>query len=546
MMELTISRRSFGTGIVSGTAALAWPNAVFGQARETKTIDIASGTVRGAYSNGVASFWGIPFGADTAPSRFQPALPAASWVGVRDCFTPGNQAPQMMLGAVSAMSRPPDNPAARAVREIFGAALGNEIPESEDCLYLNVFTPDASRARKRPVLFWLHGGGFAQGTGGTANYDGSILAKTGDVVVVSINSRLNAMGYLYLGAFHEDFADSGNVGQLDQILALKWVQLNIEAFGGDPNNITIFGESGGGAKVSTLMAMPMAEDRFHKAIVQSGPVIRLVERDDAVELAERTMAKLGISTANVHEMQKIDYRKVIAAAASAQMPPLDSRSRNGLAPVVDRRSVPAHPFDPVAPSCSIDVPMIVGTNKDESTLFSALEPGFGSWTDEQARARYAKLLGDRGGEAYELFQAARPHYSPTHLVTALTTAERTWINSIEQAEKKAEQGGAPAYMYRLDWETPVGEGLLRSPHGIDVGLLFGGGNSVSLGDGDETARLSAAMVRAWTNFAYNGSPSQDGLLWPHYDTRHRNTMIFDLPSKVVSDPDLTLRKFFAG
>ena len=213
--------------------------------------------------------------------------------------------------------------------------------------------------------------------------------RRGDVVVVTLNHRLNAMGYLYLGAFHEDFADSGNVGQLDIVLALQWVRANIASFGGDPDKVTIFGESGGGAKVGTLVGMPPGKGLFHRAIQQSGAAVTMVDRSDAVELAERTLAALGIAAADVHKLQSLDFRKVVAAASAIQLRPTESqRARRTLAPVVDGRSLPAHPFDPAATEVSRDVPLIIGTNKDEATLFVATDPAFGRMTEDQARALF--------------------------------------------------------------------------------------------------------------------------------------------------------------
>jgi para-nitrobenzyl esterase len=233
---------------------------------QTRPVETRTGRVRGLRADGVSSFCGIPYGADTAARRFQSALPPLAWTGVRDCFAPGAQAPQAQEFA--AMMPPKPSPAMQAVQALMSGAAAGTVHSSENCLVLNVFTPDASPARKRPVMFWLHGGGFTSGSGSISSYDGSALCRRGDVVVVTINHRLNALGYLYLGNLHDDFADSGTVGQLDQILALQWVRENIEAFGGDPNCVTIFGESGGGAKVSALLAMPPAHGLFHRAIIE--------------------------------------------------------------------------------------------------------------------------------------------------------------------------------------------------------------------------------------------------------------------------------------
>jgi para-nitrobenzyl esterase len=380
------------------------------------------------------------------------------------------------------------------------------------------------------------------GSGSTPAYDGSFLCRRGDVVVVSINHRLTAAGYLYLGAFHDDFADSGMAGQLDIVLALQWVRDNIAQFGGDPASVTIFGESGGGAKVGTMMGMPPAKGLFHKAIQQSGAAVTMIDKPDAVELAERTLAALGVAKGDVHRLQTMDLRKIIAAASAIRLP----GGRRTLAPVVDGRSLPAHPFSPQASALSRDVPLIIGTNKDEMTLFMAADPAFGTMTAEQARARFA-MAGPRAEAAFDLYRKLRPQDPPTYWVTSLMTDMSMRSTSILEADRKAAQGGAPVFMYRVDWEAPMLDHALRSPHGIEVPLVFDnvvGANFV--GDGPEPKRLAALMSQAWINFARTGNPSQKQLAWPRYDTRARETMIFDVPPRVAADPDRVTRSFWNG
>lgn len=508
----------------------------------TGSVETQSGKVRGKRAGSVCRFLGIPYGGDTSRHRFQPASAPMSWAGVRDCFTFGPQAPQtsfMALPPAASMSE-----AARAVMTVFGAG-GGSAPQSEDCLVLDVYTPDASPRRKRPVMVWLHGGGFASGAGGIEAYDGGALCRRGDVVVVTINHRLNALGYLYLGALHDDFADSGNAGQLDIVLALQWVRDNIAAFGGDSSNVTIFGESGGGAKVGTLLAQPPAKGLFHRAIIESGPAVKMIEIGDAVEVAERTMAALGLAKSDVHKLQSMDCMPIIKAALAVHLP----AGKRTLAPVVDGRSLPSHPFDPKATEVSSGVPLIIGTNKDEATLFMAFDPSFGKMTAEDARKRFDAQLGDKSAAAFEMYGKGRPADPPTYWVTSMTTDMGTWINSIRLAERKAAQAAAPVFMYRLDWESPVANGALRSPHGLDVGLVFDHASTTDsqamLGSGPEPARLAQLLSQAWISFARSGDPAQKGLAWPRYDAAARKTMIFDLPSHVVADPDGQLREFWS-
>jgi para-nitrobenzyl esterase len=344
---------------------------------------------------------------------------------------------------------------------------------------------------------------------------------------------------------HDDFADSGNVGQLDQVLALQWVRDNIGAFGGDPHNVTIFGESGGGSKVSTLLAMPVARGLFHKAIIESGPGLRMVEKADAHALAERTLAALGIANSDVHQLQEIEVKKLMQAAASA-VP--SGGGERGLAPVVDGRSLPRHPFDPDAPPTAREVPLIIGTNKDEATLFAMADPDFGKMTAEQVQQRLTKALGERAPAALALFQQREPNVAPSYWYTSYVTAAGTWMNSIRLAERKAAQRPAPVFMYRLDWETPVLNGKLRSPHGLDTPLVFDNADKAPAlaGTGPDPVTIAAAMSQAWINFARSGDPSLPGIKWPHYDTHARSTLIFNLKTHVVSDPDREVRTFFTG
>ena len=541
---MSITRRDATIGALVGGLAIS--TGAFAQAPDqTRPVRTSSGLVRGTRVNGVSSFKAIPYGADTHPRRFQTPLPAPEWRGVKECFAFGPQAPQLASMSSQAASNAP--PALRAVSQLFG--VGGDLPQSEDCLILNVYTPEASRAHKRPVMVWLHGGGFAMGSAGIPSYDGSNLARRGDVVVVGINHRLNAMGYLYLGALHDDFADSGNVGQLDIVLALEWVRDNIEAFGGDPGNVTIFGESGGGAKVSTLMAMPPAHGLFHKAIIESGPGLRMLERDVAAANAERALAALNIAPADVRQMLTRNPLEIIQAGSG---PGGVMGGLRAFSPVVDGRSLPRHPSDPDAPAISRDVPVIIGTNKDESTLFTVMTPGFGTWTEAQAREQYAAILGDRAEAGWNAVRSVRPDQSPTHMVTSLTTAQGAWIDSVKLAERKAALGGAPVFMYRFDWEAPMLNGIFKAAHGLEVPMVFdnvgaatesGGG---LLGDGPEPQKLADDMAPAWLAFARSGNPSTSTLTWPAYDAASRQTMIFDVPSRVVSDPDAPVRQFLTA
>jgi para-nitrobenzyl esterase len=546
-----MTRRDWVSAAIAGGVALALGSpgelraAAVGDA--TTAVETGSGKVRGMRSGGVSSFLGVPYGADTGPRRFLPPIAPPKWAGVRDCFVFGARAPQgeLNLAGIGSAAKPDlTSPVAQAVTGLF-AGIHTGAQESEDCLFLNIYTPDASPRRRRPVMVWLHGGGFATGAGGVSTYDGSRLCQR-DVVVVTLNHRLNAMGYLYLGALHEDFADSGNVGHLDIILALQWVRDNIVAFGGDPGNVTIFGESGGGTKVGTLLGMPPAKGLFHKAIQESGATVKMVDKADATQIAERTLAALGVAKRDVHQLQTMDCRKVIAAASSIQIPGAGFSPRI-LAPVVDGRSLPSHPFDPIATEISRDIPLIIGTNKDEWTLFMGTDPDFGRMTEQQARSRFEAMLGDRAPAAFEAYKDLRPNDTPTYWVSALMTDLILRKNSITEAERKSAQNAAPVYMYRFDWESPIAEGALRAFHGLEIAYVFNNTNNSFAGPTSESQTISLALdlSQAWVNFARTGNPSRKGLQWPRYDAGKRETMIFDVPSRVVLDPERTKRGIWA-
>lgn len=538
------TRRGLLQGAAGGGLVLALPFPAFGQSAPfTPAIETTAGKIRGKRVGDVSVFLGVPYGEDTARYRFQPPRPPQPWNGIRDTVAYGLRAVQS--GPLPAGPAGPPSEYQRFLSTLFGGSTGKpEAGEGEDCLVLNVWTPDASPRHKRPVMVWLHGGGFTQGSGGGEMYDGTALCHRGDVVVVTLNHRINALGYLYLGALHDDFADSGNSGQLDIVMALRWVKANIAQFGGDPASVTIFGESGGGAKVGTLLGMPPAKGLFHKAIQESGAAVTMVDKADAAALAERTLNALGVAPADVHKLQTMDSRAITGAASAAQR---SGGGRRGLGPVVDGRSLPAHPFDPAATEISRDIPLIIGTNKDEQTLFLAADPQFGKMTADEVRKRFDTAAGAKAQAAFDLYRSLRPNDPPTYWLTSLTTDMGARGQSIREAERKAAQRAAPVFMYRLDWETPIMGGALRAPHGLDTPLVFDNARTspALLGTGPEPEQIAADMAQAWINFARSGNPSRAGLAWPHYEAATRQTMIFDAPSHVVADPDGERRQFWS-
>jgi para-nitrobenzyl esterase len=358
-------------------------------------------------------------------------------------------------------------------------------------------------------------------------YDGGALARKGDVVTVTVNHRLNVFGYLHLGeVFGPEYAQSGVAGMLDIIQALEWVKDNIAAFGGDPGNVTIFGESGGGWKVSLLMAMPGARGLFHKAVIQSGPGLTGKRVADADKVARQLLADLKVSTPE--ELAALSAEAI--SHASVKVP---GEAMRLYTPVVDGSALPRDPFEPEASPLNADVPVLIGTNKDESTLFLFSHPKFGEFTDDDV-GKFAKTAaGDRADALMAALRAAYPDYNPTHLCAAAQTAAGMWAGSIKLAERKAAQNAAPAWMYMLTWETPVSRGRLRCPHALEIPLVFDNVEKARnfVGRGDEPQVVADQMSDAWLAFARTGEPG-----WSAYDAATRTTKLFDVESKVVSDP----------
>jgi para-nitrobenzyl esterase len=363
-------------------------------------------------------------------------------------------------------------------------------------------------------------------------------------VVVTVNHRLNALGYLHLAELAGPaYADSGNAGLLDLVLALQWVRDNAAAFGGDAKNVTIFGESGGGAKVSSLLAMPAAKGLFHKAIIQSGPGLAGVPTAAATDVARQILAEAKIDPRDAGALQSAPADDLLKAAYAVQAKLPQGGGLRFLGPVTDGRVLPADPFTPVASPLGRDVPVMVGANKDEMTLFQAGEPWFGRLTDDQLTARVAAM--PKGSAMLAALKASRPGYSPTHLASALASWSGILGGSVILADRKAAQGGAPVYAYRLDWETPVAGGALKSPHTLEIPLAFDtvATNRALVGEGEAPVKLAGLMSDAWIAFARTGNPNTAALPdWPRYETGRRPTMIFDVEPRVVNDPESEVRK----
>ncbi len=494
-------------------------------------IETSNGPVRGVQERGLQIFKGLRYAAQPLGElRFSPPRPPRPWTQVADANDLG--AP-----AIQAAVPPGETTGGRSAGD---PPAPGQPPTSEDCLFLNVWTPGADDAR-RPVMVWLHGGGFGAGSGGAAMYDGAALAKRGDVVIVTVNHRLNVFGYLHLAELG-GHPSSGQAGMLDIVAALEWLRDNIAAFGGDPGNVTIFGESGGGAKVSMLLAMPAAKGLFHKAIIQSGPGVRAMTAERATASARALLAALSIEPGDLAGLSSLPVEAIHAAAASLAG---KDTLMSAFSPCVDGVALPRHPFEPDAPATAAAVPVMIGTNKDETTLFEFTDPKFGELTEADLAKRAKAAAGDKAEALVAALREIYPDYSPTYLASAARTATMFWIDSVNLAQRKSAQGGAPAYMYQLAWETPAARGRLKCPHALEIPLVFDNVEAARsfVGRGDEPQKMAELMAPAWLAFARTGDPNTPALpAWPAYDAKDRATMIFDLECKVVSDPMAAARK----
>jgi len=469
-------------------------------------VETKYGKLRGHVRDGHLAFLGVPYARPPIGAlRFSAPADPEPWSQVRDALEFGAAAPQDPLAA----------PGFRA-----------EGPESEDCLYLNVYTPALDRGA-RPVLFWIHGGGFSHGSGSQPSYDGGPLALRGDVVVVSIHYRLGALGYLYLGGHGGDaWGASANAGQLDQIAALRWVRENVAAFGGDPDRVTIFGESAGAVAVSTLLAMPQAQGLFSKAIAQSGTANRLGDTHYASAITRAYLERLGIADASPERLRAASVESLLRAQGP----------RGPLSPVIDGDSLPERPLARVRRGAVREIPLLVGTNRDEQKLYVSVprQRIDDSELERQVRALLPARVADQAAHVVSVYRKSRSERglpSSTHdILDAVQTASRFRIPATRLCEAQAAHQ-PQTYLYQFDWESPARRGELGACHGLEVPFVWGtvgqNGNPRFTGVGPEADQLAANMMDAWIAFAKTGDPSHSGIgAWPAYSAAERATMIF--------------------
>jgi para-nitrobenzyl esterase len=509
------------------------------------TVKTANGSLRGGHSRGALAFKGIPYAsAPTGKGRFVEAGAAPSWTGVRDALALGAPSLQLTSGH-------------------FGE---NEPASSEDCLFLNVWTPAVSDGHKRPVMFYIHGGGYHTGSAGAPSQDGAHLAATYDVVVVACNHRLGLLGYMFLGDLGgEAYATSGNQSMLDIVAALHWVQDNIAAFGGDPSNVMIFGESGGGFKTGTLLAMPSAHGLFHKASVESGAALTRLTRDQATDTARRVLKGLGIEPNDLQKLADVPAQAILdiqvdaAQGKGALVDPNDPQDgrlhranflRPGAwGPVVDGTILPGNPFDPAASPVSANIPMMVGHNRDEATFFNMGRADTFNMDAAALKTRLSIEFADNASRIETTYRGLYPHASPSQLYIAI--ASDVWFgnDAVTAAERKSQQP-APVYLYRYDYQSdfiipgttyPFGAG-----HASEINMKFYNADLRGLqGSGPGVAKASRNMSEMWATFARTSHPAAVGQpAWPAYDQKSRQTMIIDVDCHVETDLEGDARRMW--
>jgi para-nitrobenzyl esterase len=478
-----------------------------------------SGPVRGYAEAGISVFKGVPYGADTGPRRFQPPVPPKPWTEVREATAYGPASPQ---------------------------GGRNAGPTSEDCLCLNVWTPALRDDGRRPVMVYIHGGAYSSGSGSSPLYDGARLARREEVVVVTLNHRLNAFGYAYLARLVPELADSGNAGQLDLVLALKWVADNIAAFGGDPGRVMVFGQSGGGAKIATMMAMPAAKGLFHRAATMSGQQVTASGPGNATRRTLAWLDALKLKPDQAGAVRALPAERLLEAEA-AQDPVLGF---GGLyfGPVLDERTLTRHPFYPDAPRQSAKIPMIIGNTHDENRAFLGNDPSNFTvdWQGLPAKLSQQNMRVDIDpGTVIAEYRRLYPAYSASDVLFAATTAARSWRAAIIEAEARA-AAGTPAFVYQLDWVSPRDGGKFGAPHMADIPLVFDnvaqpGSNAI----GPTAQPMAERMSQAFAAFARTGDPNCRTIPhWEAYGLPRRQTMVFDNVTHLVDDPRGAERRLF--
>jgi len=511
----SLTRRSFSVSVGAGLAALI-ARPAFASPPVVKT---SAGLLRGRCEQGVHIFGGISYGASTAgKNRFAAPQPPTPWRGVRDALGFGLRSPQLPDGG--------GGPDYSSWRE--------PMASGEDCLSLNVWTTGLDSSAKRPVMVWLHGGGLSVGSGATPTTDGRNLARRQDVVVVSVNHRLNLFGYLYFGDLVRDESVVANPGQLDLVAALQWVRDNIAEFGGNPDNVTIFGHSGGGLKVAGLMAMPAAKGLFHRAILQSGFGTVTVAPQDGKRIAAGLCKALQINPTDISALRAVPVDRLLAALQTAT----GGHPMLGPGLVPDGTIIAQAPFGSGLPTISPDIPVMVGHTSAETTVLFPPPGAFDLQWDSLPAALEGRVRAS--APLIDGFRKLRPNATPSDLFFAITTEASMGRNARTVAEARATGARKPVFAYLVNWNSPAQGGRLRSPHGVEVPMVFDTVTEAYATVGERMAnaqQLADNMSSYWANFARSGNPNSDCLgPWPAYDQQRRATMVFDTQSALQDDP----------
>ncbi len=481
-------------------------------------VESTYGQLKGERIGEISVWKGIPYAKPPVGKlRFRSPEKPEQWEGVREATQFGSIAPQVPS----------------EVMEFLGSELENT---DEDCLFLNVWSP-AADDKRRPVMVWIHGGAFAAGSGSGPMYDGTSFAEKGDVVVVTFNYRLGVFGFLHVGeAGGDDFAGSGNCGIQDQVAALQWVQDNIAKFGGDPNQVTVFGESAGAMSIGVLLAFPSARGLFQQAILQSGAGANVHSSEMAEKVANRFLTALDIGPENLGELRKLSTEKLLKTAA---LLPYMS-----LVPVIDGITLLEHPEQALVKGAASDITMLIGTNKDEYRLFSYFDPRWKNDDEKEIAAIFEKTFGVRWAEmSSQLLENEKLNQD---VYDGLMTMSVFTFPAIRLAEQQIKQN-APVWMYRFDWESPVLEGGLKACHAMEIPFVWNTvgkpGMEKLTGEETEKEKLSLTMHQSWLQFAKKGNPSTSELPeWPAYDLENRSVLLFNNEYVVVQDPNSTERR----
>ncbi len=550
-----MNRRTLLRNSGMAAAALALRTKAFAWADGAPLAATTAGKISGVVEDGINVFKGVPYGGDTAKTRFQAPVAPERWSGVKECASFTTMAPQLVAARAGAGPRPAPSPTGNAPTSASGVPGGprDQGVQSEDCLHLNVFTPGLRDKKKRPALLYIHGGAYNNGTVNSDLYDGKRLCHRGDVVVVTVNHRLNAFGYMYLGDLAPAYKDSGNAGQLDLVLALKWVKENAAEFGADPERVLIFGQSGGGAKCAALMATAVAKGLFHRVMTMSGQQIKGASIEIASGRAKTVLEKMGAAGLTGKDLE--------AKLNSLTMEQIQEGARavsSDWLPVVDNVILFRNPFDPDAPALSEMVPMMLGNVHDETAV-----GGSPNMTWEQAAAALDTAVHEYLGpvkaeDAVAEFRRIHPDYTPIQVDIAAATAFRAWPGQRWEAERRAANPTSQprTWVYQMNFQGANG----RAMHTIDIPFMF---DNIAMASGQigtdpqhvaDANALAAVMSQMLITYGRTGNPNgddkskaptQDGKLpyWPAYDLKNRSTMMWERSPRVENDPRGAERRF---